>query len=59
MVKIGDVVCPRCTEDRETLISKINDPMGERYVCMVCSCEFRITASAPNPEAPRLAARRL
>lgn len=42
MVKIGAVVCPRCREDRESLISEIKDPMGQRYVCMVCSCEFRV-----------------
>lgn len=41
MITPGSVSCPRCTEDRPTLIHKIEDRLGERYVCMVCSCEFR------------------
>lgn len=40
-VQIGEVACPRCHEDRVSLIHKIEDPRGERYVCMVCSKEFR------------------
>ena len=41
MITPGAVVCPKCSEDRPTLIHEITDPMGKRYVCMVCSKEFR------------------
>jgi hypothetical protein len=40
MITPGSVICPKCTEDRPTLIHLIVDPRGPRYVCMVCSCEF-------------------
>jgi transposase-like protein len=40
MITPGDVACPKCGEDRPTLIHEIIDPRGARYVCMVCSCEF-------------------
>lgn len=44
MVKIGDVVCPRCGEDRETLVTPVEDPMGKRWFCSVCAHEFRAGA---------------
>lgn len=46
MVPLSDVVCPRCGEDRVTLISKIVDPLGERYYCDVCAFEFRAVVAA-------------
>lgn len=44
-VQSGEVACPRCHEDRVSLIHKIEDPRGERYVCMVCSKEFKAHVS--------------
>lgn len=41
MVKIGEVACPKCGEDRETLVSEVIDLMGQRYFCSVCAHEFR------------------
>ena len=39
-VQPGPIPCPKCGEDRPTLIHQIIDPRGMRYVCMVCSHEF-------------------
>jgi transposase-like protein len=44
-VQPGTIICRKCGEDRPTLIHEINDPRGQRYVCMVCSFEFRVTSS--------------
>lgn len=41
MATVGTVTCPKCGEDRITLVHEITDAMGKRYVCMVCSKEFR------------------
>lgn len=48
-VQPGAVACPRCTEDRPTLITEINDPMGKRYYCCVCGYEFRLVP-APSQQ---------
>jgi transposase-like protein len=40
-VQIGGVVCPKCGEDRVTLVTEVIDPMGKRWFCSVCACEFR------------------
>ena len=40
-VLIGAVVCPKCHEDRVTLIHEISDPMGKRFYCCCCGHEFR------------------
>lgn len=40
-VQIGEVACPRCHEDRVSLIHEIVDPLGTRFYCCVCACEFR------------------
>lgn len=53
MVTIGDVACPRCDEDRVTMISVIIDPMGKRYYCSMCAYEFR------EQESPRDASTRV
>jgi transposase-like protein len=42
MVTVGDVACPRCDEDRVTLIHKIIDALGARYYCCVCAHEFKV-----------------
>lgn len=41
MVTLSAVTCPRCREDRASLITEINDPMGRRYYCCVCGLEFK------------------
>lgn len=40
-VQSGEVACPRCHEDRVSLIHEITDPMGKRYYCCVCGYEFK------------------
>jgi hypothetical protein len=50
MITPGAVVCPKCTEDRPTLISEINDPMGKRYYCCVCGHEFREGSELSAPK---------
>ena len=42
MVTFSSVSCPRCQEWRASLITEITDPMGQRYYCCVCACEFRL-----------------
>jgi len=42
MTTFSDVACPKCHEWRASLITKITDPMGERYYCCVCAHEFRV-----------------
>jgi hypothetical protein len=42
MVIVGNVACPRCDEDRVTLIHKIIDALGARYYCCVCAHEFKV-----------------
>lgn len=44
-VQPGPVPCAKCGEDRPTLISEINDPLGKRYFCGVCAHEFRVDVS--------------
>lgn len=41
MVTPGRVTCPKCLEDRPTLISEITDPLGKRFYCCVCGHEFK------------------
>lgn len=51
MVPSGEITCPKCGEDRGTLISEINDPRGKRFYCCVCGHEFRESLRTP-PEVP-------
>lgn len=41
----GAVVCPKCGEDRVTLVTEVIDPMGKRWFCSVCAHEFRVESS--------------
>jgi ribosomal protein S27AE len=51
MVTFSKVTCPKCGEWRETLITLVIDPLGERYYCGVCAHEFK--ESDVLREAPR------
>lgn len=50
-VQPGTIPCPKCKEDRPTLISEINDPMGKRYFCCLCAHEFRVEVSEHSTTA--------
>ena len=50
MVKVGAITCPKCGEDRETLITEVIDPMGKRWFCSVCAHEFKVTSSELSPK---------
>jgi hypothetical protein len=41
MVTPGTVVCPKCLEDRPTLIHEVVTARVRVYVCMCCSFVFR------------------
>ena len=47
MVKVGEITCPKCGEDRETLITPVIDPLGKRWFCSVCAHEFRVIEVRP------------
>jgi hypothetical protein len=51
MTIVGDVACPRCGEDRVTMITEVIDPMGRRYFCCLCALEFRVTGRKDATEA--------
>ena len=44
-VLIGAVACPKCHEDRVTLVTEVIDPMGRRWFCSVCAHEWKIEVS--------------
>lgn len=53
-------MCPRCGEDRPTLITEVIDPMGRRFYCCMCAFEFKPvkeTARILSPEKLRPAVR--
>lgn len=53
VVQPGDIACPKCGEDRPTLITEVVDPMGRRFFCAVCAHEFRETkAWDGDPKKP-------
>lgn len=37
----GAIICPKCGEDRVSLVTAVIDPMGKRWFCAVCAHEFR------------------
>ena len=47
-VQSGEITCPRCGEDRPTLITEVIDPMGRRFYCAVCAHEFKKGLNAPT-----------
>jgi rubredoxin len=55
MVTPGDVTCPKCGEDRPTLITEVVDPMPHRYFCSVCAHEFKVQKSVPVAARPTAA----
>lgn len=48
MIPLSDVACPRCGEDRATLISEVIDPTGKQFYCCVCSYSARSFRTADH-----------
>lgn len=46
-VQPGPIICPKCGEDRPTLVTEVIDPLGKRYFCSLCAHEFRIGLRTP------------
>jgi transposase-like protein len=60
MVTPGSIVCPRCQEDRPTMIHEVITAGVRVYVCMCCSFVMnQVEENAPNlsPEKLRHAVR--